>query len=59
MACVLAEKGSTARTASRSSQWCATRPPFLDNLHFEQIVKSVMYKTQVEVMDELVEMEIV
>jgi hypothetical protein len=40
-------------------QWCATRPPFLDNLHFEQIVKSVMYKTQVEVMDELVEMEIV
>jgi hypothetical protein len=42
-----------------SEQWCATRPPFLDNLHFEQIVKSVMYKTQVEVMDELVEMEIV
>jgi hypothetical protein len=52
-------EGGLYQDPNAVAQWCATRPPFLDNLHFEQIVKSVMYKTQVEVMDELVEMEIV
>jgi hypothetical protein len=33
---------------TRCVQWCATSPPFLDNLHFEQFVKSVNHKPRLK-----------
>ena len=36
-----------------SNQAYATRPPFLDNLHFEHFVKSFNHKTHVEIFDEM------